>query len=454
VQPQFDLVVADARVLNPDCAGGRLARADILIKDGRIVRLAAPASVPRHSANELIAAGGGLAMPGLVNAHTHSPENLARGRAERARLPQWMEAVWPALDRLPTDVVRLAIEVGAAEMIRHGVTSIVDHFRQTPMSEPVLTSAIEAYAAIGIRCTLAVMLRDAAAGAGGLVGATHVAAAPSAADQIALVVGARHWAQQKQVALAFGPSAPHRCSDALLRMIAHEHLDLPVHTHVDETIEEAQVAHRRFGRTTVSQLDHLGLLGPRLACAHAVHVTPPDIDRLAATGTVVVHNPVSNMRLGSGIAPLSAFLAAGVAVALGTDGAASNDTQNPWEAIKLAAMLPRLGTSDPDAWPTAATMLALATRGGHRVTGLAAIEASAGSIADGAPADLIVFDNDPLAQLDEPTPEANLVLGSPAHRPRHVIARGHVLMRDRSLTTIDEDALRARLRAHRRELAA
>src|SRR5215470_11675449 len=388
--PEFDLLVADARVLSPDRAGARLERADIPIKDGRIVRLAPPGSLARHAARELIAAGGGLAMPGLVNAHTHSPENLARGRAERARLSEWMGAVWPALDTLPAHLVRLAIEVGAAEMIRHGVTSVVDHFRQTPMTAQALTAAVEAYAAIGMRCTLAVMLRD-GADAGALIGAPHVAAAPSAADQISLVAETTPWAQRQGVDLAFGPSAPHRCSDGLLRTIAREHRDLPVHTHVDETVEDAQAAYRRFGRSSVSQLDHIGLLGPRLACAHAVHVSAPDIDRLAATGTVVVHNPVSNMRLGSGIAPLPAFLAAGVAVALG---------------------------------------------------------------ADGAPADLLVFDDDPLAQLDQGSAEANLVFGSPAHRPRHVIARGRVLMRDRSLTTIDEAGLRDRLRAHRRELAA
>ena len=448
--PEFDLLVADARVLRPDRAGARLERADLAIKDGRIVRLAPPGSLARRAASELIAAGGGLAMPGLVNAHTHSPENLARGRAERARLSEWMGAVWPALDTLPAHLVRLAIEIGAAEMIRHGVTSVVDHFRQTPMTTQALTAAVEAYAAIGMRCTLALMLRD-SAHAGTLIGAPHVAAAPSAAEQISLVAATSSWARQQGVDLAFGPSAPHRCSDALLRMVAHEHPDLQVHTHLDETVEDAQAAHRRFGRSSVSQLDHIGLLGPRLACAH---VTASDIDRLAATGTVVVHNPVSNMRLGSGIAPLPAFLAAGVAVALGTDGAASNDTQNPWEVIKLAALLPRLGTADPTAWPRAATILALATRGGHRVTGFAAAEPCAGTIADSAPADLIVFDDDPLAQLDQGGVEAILVFGAPAHRPRHVIARGRVLMRDRSLTTIDEDGLRDRLRAYRRELAA
>jgi 5-methylthioadenosine/S-adenosylhomocysteine deaminase len=453
VPPEFDLLVADARVLRPDGAGARLERADLAIKDGRIVRLAPPGSLARHAASELIAAGGGLVMPGLVNAHTHSPENLARGRAERARLSEWMGAVWPALDTLPAHLVRLAIEIGAAEMIRHGATSVVDHFRQTPMTTQALTAAVEAYAAIGMRCTLAVMLRD-SAHAGTLIGAPHVAAAPSAAEQISLVAEMSSWARQQGVDLAFGPSAPHRCSDALLRMVTREHGDLQVHTHLDETAEDAQAAHRRFGRSSVSQLDGIGLLGPRLACAHAVHVSASDIDRLAATGTVVVHNPVSNMRLGSGIAPLPAFLAAGVAVALGTDGAASNDTQNPWEVIKLAALLPRLGTADPTAWPRAATILALATRGGHRVTGFAAAEPRAGTIADGAPADLMVFDDDPLAQLDQGSAEAILVFGAPAHRPHHVIARGRVLMRDRSLTTIDEDGLRDRLRAYRRELAA
>jgi cytosine/adenosine deaminase-related metal-dependent hydrolase len=451
MQPAFDLRIADARVLHLEGAEARVQRADILVRDGRIVRLAPPASSSPTSgshpiAAETIDAAGGLTMPGLVNAHTHSPENLARGRAERARLGAWLQAIWPTLDALPTETIRLAIEIGAAEMIRHGVTAVVDHFRQTPMSERALTAAVEAYADTGLRCTLAVMLRDAPPG-GGLVGAPHIGAAPSTADQISLVVRTAAWAKDNGVTLAFGPSAPHRCSDTLLQTIAREHHEQPVHTHLDETAEDedAAAAVRHFGRTSVAHLADIGLLGPRLSCAHAVHVTPDDIDRLAATGTVVVHNPVSNLRLGSGIAPLPALLDAGVAVALGTDGAASNDTQNPWEAIKLAAMLPRLGTADPQTWPTAATMLALATRMGHRATGLVATEPLAGTIVEGAPADLVVLDNDPLAQLDGPQPEASLVFGAASHLPRHVIARGRMLMRDRVLVTIDENALRHRL---------
>src|SRR5260370_39877021 len=173
-----------------------------------------------------------------------------------------------------------------------------------------LTAAVKSYAAMGMGCTLALMMRD-SAHAGTLIGAPDVAAAPSAGEQISLVAETSSWARQQGVDLAFGPSAPHRCSDALLRMVAHEHGDLQVHTHLDETVEDAQAAHRRFGRSSVSQLDHIGLLGPRLACAHAVHVGASDIDRLAATGTGGVHNPVSNMRLGSGAAPLPPLPAPG-----------------------------------------------------------------------------------------------------------------------------------------------
>src|SRR6266545_5746580 len=129
MQQPHDLLITDARLLH--CADGTIERADILIDDGRIAELAPPRTVSPASASDSIGASSGLVMPGLVNAHTHSPENLARGRAERARLPEWREAIWPALDALSAEHLKIAIEVGAAEMIRRGITGVVDHFRQT-----------------------------------------------------------------------------------------------------------------------------------------------------------------------------------------------------------------------------------------------------------------------------------------------------------------------------------
>jgi cytosine/adenosine deaminase-related metal-dependent hydrolase len=429
-----DLLITDARVLR--CAEGTIQHADILIDEGRVADLAPPRTVSRASAVDSIDASFGLVMPGLVNAHTHSPENLARGRSERARLPEWREAIWPALDALTADHLKIAIEVGAAEMIRRGVTSVVDHFRQTPMRDDAINAAIDAYSVIGLRTTLAVMLRDGGDRKGALPGAPHVKAVPSASEQIALVSAAKSQACERGVVIAFGPSAPHRCSDLMLEKLAALSDDVLIHTHLDETAEDADEARGRFGRSSVMHLDRLCLLRPT-----------------TTTRTVAVHNPVSNIRLGSGVAPLPALLAAQVVVALGTDGAASNDTQDLWEVLKLAALLPRLNGSQPSSWPSAATLLDMATRQGHSATGLAFDEPLAGVIAVGAPADLIIFDDDPLSFQSDAVPAASLVFGVRSE-PRHVIARGRVLMRDHILTTINEAELRHRLISCRKDMAA
>jgi 5-methylthioadenosine/S-adenosylhomocysteine deaminase len=446
-----DLLITDARVFH--CADGTIEPADILIDDGRIAELAPPRTASSASAANSIDASSGLLMPGLVNAHTHSPENLARGRSERTRLPEWREAVWPALDALSPDHLKIAIELGAAEMIRRGITGVVDHFRQTPMRDDAIETAIDTYAKIGLRTTLAVMLRDGSDGTGAVPGAPHVKAVASAADQIALISAAKRGARERGIVVAFGPSAPHRCSDLMWEKLAALSDDALIHTHLDETAQDADEARKRFGRSSVMHLDRLRLLRPTTTCAHAVHVTEMDIGRLAATRTAVVHNPVSNSRLGSGIAPLPALLAAQVAVALGTDGAASNDTQDLWEALKLAALLPRLHASPPSSWPSAATLLDMATRRGHCATGLALDEPLAGVIAVGAPADLIIFDDDPLSFPSDAAPAASLVFGIHPE-PRHVVARGRILMRDHVLTTIDEAALRQRLKSCRKDIFA
>jgi cytosine/adenosine deaminase-related metal-dependent hydrolase len=446
-----DLLIANARVLH--VAGDRVEACDILIKDGRIAALCPPATASRKDARETIDAASGLVMPGLVNAHTHSPENLARGRADRLKLAQWVNVVWHDIDVLPPERIALAIEAGAAEMIRCGVTSVVDHFRQTPMREDAIVAALDAYAATGLRTTLAVMLRDGRSAAGTLINAAHAGTVPHATEQIALVTAMAGKAAACGVTLAYGPSAPHRCSDDLLEGLAALGPFALIHTHLNETADDAAESYRRFGRSSVAHLDCLGLLHAGTACAHAVHVNGADVERLARSRATVVHNPLANARLGSGVAPVTSFVAAGVRVALGTDGAASNDTQDPWESIKLAALLPRLNEPKPAAWPSSTTILDMATRQGHGATGLAASDPLAGVIARGAPADLIVFDDDPLALHSDAAPAASLVLGR-RREPRHVIARGRFLMRDHQLTTIDEAGLRHRLRSLRRDVAA
>jgi 5-methylthioadenosine/S-adenosylhomocysteine deaminase len=244
--PAHDLLIANANVLH--CAQDRLERRDVVIRDGRIAALLAPSTASRAEAAATIDAASGLVMPGLVNAHTHSPENLARGRAERTRLSAWRAAIWSNIDALAPDLLTLAIKIGAAEMIRHGVTGVVDHFRQTPMRDDALCAAIDAYAATGLRATVAVMLRG------------------DGSEQIARIESMTGHAASAGVTLAFGPSAPHRCGDALLEQLARLDPGTLIHTHLDETAEDAALAQHRFGRSSIAHLERHGLLRPATAC--------------------------------------------------------------------------------------------------------------------------------------------------------------------------------------------
>jgi len=357
-----------------------------------------------------------------------------------------MSAVWADLDDLSPQRARLAVLLGAAEMIGTGVTGVVDHLRRFPMTESVLEAVVDAYSDTGMAACVPVMLRDAADATGRMVDAPHLSALPSAERQIAIVLEARARAARRGVRLGLGPSAPHRCSDDLLARvgIAAARDGLPVHTHVDETSEIAAAAHRRFGRSTVAHLEETGLLTENTALAHCVAVSARDAERIAVHESVVVHNPVANMRLGSGTCPVPDLLRAGAAIALGTDGAASNDGQNLWETLKLAALLPRGPDTDPDDWPTSAAVFQMATAAGQRVLREPAEHALAGRIVPGAPADLAVFDDDPDG-MDEDTVAVRLVLGGTGRRARHVVAGGRILLENGRSTTIDVDAIRAAL---------
>jgi cytosine/adenosine deaminase-related metal-dependent hydrolase len=203
------------------------------------------------------------------------------------------------------------------------------------------------------------------------------------------------------------PTNPVRCSDELLMIckeIAERH-DLGIHTHLLESKVQTALAEKRYGRTMTQHLERLGLLSPRLSCAHTIWIEADDIDRLAANGVVVVHNPESNLKLGTGIAPIAAMLERGVTVALGTDGSDTNDNLVMHEALRLAAMLNRTSNKDRKKWITARQVLAMATDGGARAVQLGG---QIGRIARGYRADVVLYDlatptwtplNDPVQQM-------------------------------------------------------
>ena len=378
-----------------------------------------------------------ILMPGLCNAHTHSTETLARGLADAAPFTTWIEAVWRRLDALDRDVLAIGVQLAAAEMLHGGVTSVVDHFRQTPARADAINAAAQAWIRTGMRATLAIMLRDRGV-------PPWVSASSSDAFDIDRQLGlckdaATLWGGRSgNLKIAIGPSSPTRCTDRMLTGIKAlaKACSLKIHMHVDETREDAALARSMDGTTAISRLDALGLLGPHLSVAHAVWVTDEDIDRLADSGTFVVHNPVSNLRLGSGRAPVERMLARGVQIAIGTDGAASNDTQNVLEATKLAVMLPRIAVDDRAKWPTAATGLAMAV-----TTSARAFAAGSGTLTVGKAADFAAFDRHslPLSPCHDLTTQ--IVFAGAALRARHVAIEGKLVVYDHTITTFDESAL-------------
>ncbi len=431
-----DLAVTHATVMPFDGHSPVIRDCDVVIDRGRIAAIG-PASGRPFSPARIIDGRELIVLPGLCNAHTHSTETLARGLADATAFPQWIAAVWTRLDALTPDALAMGIRLAAAEMLHGGVTAVVDHFRQTPQNAAAIDAAAKAWLATGMRATLAIMLRD--RGVPAWVGATF-SDAFDVNRQLALCeVAATLWdGRCGHLKIAIGPSSPTRCTDRMLigiKALAKES-NLKIHMHVDETRDDAALARSVDGTTAISRLDALGLLGPNLSVAHAVWVTDEDVDRLADSGTFVVHNPVSNLRLGSGRAPIERMLARGVQVAIGTDGAASNDTQNVLEATKLAVMLPRIAVDDRTKWPTAATGLDMAI-----TTPARAFAMGNGSLTVGGAADFAAFDRYslPLSPCNDLTTQ--IVFAGAALRARHVAIDGKLVVYDHTITTFDEAAL-------------
>ena len=411
----------------------------LAIADGRIAARAECGTLTGAGTLDL---HGALAMPGLINGHTHSAEILMAGGAGPATLYAWHASVWPLLDRLPDALIHAAVLAQCAELLHAGCTGVVDHFRQTPFSVAAAKAGLSAYAETGMRAAVSLVVRDAANPDGSLVGAPHVRKPAEYPLDAALRV-IDDWPDHALARPGLGPSAPERCSDAMLRRIAAlaEERNLAIHLHVDETRHSFEAGRGRAASPT-ARLADLGLLSPRTSFAHCVWTTDDDLRLIREAGTTVVHNPVCNMILGSGRAPVPRMLELGVPVALGCDGAASNDGQDIWETAKVAAILHR-GPDIPEArWPTPARILDMLCATGWRLLDLHHPPPAGPILAPGRPADIAVFDAAavvPVARRDAAT---QLVLRSGPRAARHVLVAGRFVVRDGVIATFDETEAR------------
>ena len=376
-------------------------------------------------------------IPGLVNLHTHAAMTLMRGLADDLPLMAWLrDHVWPAETRhVSPEFVYDGTLLACAEMLRGGVTCFNEMYF---FPEAAARAALEA----GIRAALGIIAFE-----------FPTSYAADADDYIAKGLAARD-ALKEEPLLSFcmAPHAPYTVSDRTFAKIVTiaEELDLPIHTHLHETQQEIEESLTRYKARPLERLRALGMLGPRLIAAHAVHVTDQEIGMLAHQGASIAHCPSSNLKLASGFAPVAAMLARGVNVGIGTDGAASNNRLDLFQEMRTAALLAKAVGNDAQAMP-AHQALAAATLHGARALGL---DAAIGSLAPGKFADLcaVAFDEPELAPRYDPV--SHLVYAAGREHVSHVWVAGEPRVRERTLVGFENRGLNNRVLLWQNKLAA
>ena len=377
-----------------------------------------------------------VVLPGLINSHGHAAMTLLRGYADDQALTPWLEQhIWPAeAAHVSEDFVRDGVELAIAEMIRSGTTCFSDMY-----FFPDVTAEVSQR--LGMRCQIAfpvfdfstVWARD---------GDEYISKGLALRDDL------KH---AELVSVVFGPHAPYTVSEKNLAKIATlaAELDVAVHIHLHETSGEVHQAVEQNGERPLNTLDRLGLLGPKTQCVHMTDLGDQDIALLAATGTHVVHCPASNMKLASGTCPVNKLLARGINVALGTDGAASNNNLNLFSELRAAALLAKAQSRDATALP-APQALSMATINGARALGL---DNRLGSLEVGKLADLIAVDMGNPETMPVYNPLSQLVYSSNGSQVTHSWINGNMVLENRRLTTINLQAVGQRIQQWQHRIA-
>jgi 5-methylthioadenosine/S-adenosylhomocysteine deaminase len=424
------LVVTNATVVTMDAAGRVLPSGAIAIEGRDIVAVdTTQAIAAAYRAKETIDAGGAIVLPGLINTHTHAPMVMYRGLADDLALMDWLQKyIFPAEAKTVTpEFVRAGTRLAALEMIRSGTTTYADMYY---FEEEIARATKEA----GLRGVLGQTIiqfpvPDAKTPAEGLARAERFI---------------REFAKDDLIVPAVAPHAMYTLDAATLkaaRALADRER-APVIIHLAETKDEVGIAQDKFKATPVKYLESLGFFGPRTLAAHVVHVTDDDIAVLRKHGVGASHNPESNMKLASGTAPVPALRRARVAVGLGTDGAASNNDLDMFEAMRQAALLHKLQSNDPRTLP-AAEVVAMATIEGARALGM---DREIGSLEPGKRADLIVVSTSSARQTPMYDPLSHLVYATRGDDVQTTVVNGRVLMRERKVVTLNEAAVLAEAR--------
>ncbi|MEZ5444948.1 MAG: TRZ/ATZ family hydrolase [Gammaproteobacteria bacterium] len=433
-----DLIVTGRWVVPVEPEGAVLEHHAVVVDAGRIVAvLPAAAALRQYAAREVVACDRHALIPGLVNAHTHAAMSLMRGYADDLPLMQWLQDyIWPAEQKwVSPEFVRDGTLLAAAEMLAGGTTCFGDMFF---FPDDVARAAVTA----GMRAVVGMIVIE-----------FPSAYASDSDDYLRKGIDFHdHYRDHPLVRTALAPHAPYTVADeALGRIVTYAaELNVPVHMHVHETEAEVRESVAKIGARPLTRLERLGLLSPQLMAVHMTQLEQHEIAMLAAQGVHVLHCPESNMKLASGFCPVARLTAAGVNVALGTDGAASNNDLDMFGEMRSAALLAKAVAGDASAVPAAAA-LRMATLNGARALGL---EELLGSLVPGKAADLVAVDLGGITTQPVYNPVSHLVYATGRHQVTDVWVAGRPVLRARALLTLDEIDLAQRARQWHDRLAA
>jgi cytosine/adenosine deaminase-related metal-dependent hydrolase len=441
-----------------DVGDGEFHRTDVAIQAGRVTAVGGEAGP--SDAGEVVDCTRFAIVPGMVNAHCHSNENWFRGRWDNLPLEPWMLFSYPAIAG-PVQSSRetyLRTLIGGLDMVRSGATCAVDFlYEMAGFTDESLAAVVQAYRDLGLRVLIVLGMGDRAYHETvvldeGLVQRSLIERLerekpPTWEQWEAFTRRAvqRYHRPEEGISIGLGPSGPQRCSDYFLEAcsgLANE-LDLQIHIHVLETRMQALSGQKMYGRTLPEHLHALGFLGPRVNFEHGIWLTDTDIELVRDSGTTIVHNPISNMKLGSGICPVPTLLDRDVNVALGTDGMSSNDGNDMFAALKVAGLLHKLWDIDYERWLGAQEAWRMATAGGAQAAG---DSAGLGRIEAGRRADLVLLDLDSAVFTPLGRPLHHVVFGSTTTAVSHVMIGGRWVLREGNVTGVDEPAILAEVR--------
>jgi 5-methylthioadenosine/S-adenosylhomocysteine deaminase len=433
----IDTLIHASWVVPVEPRGVVLADHAIAIADGQIIDiLPSHEATARYQAEHLLERPGHLLIPGLINAHTHAAMSLMRGLADDLPLMSWLnDHIWPAEARwVGPDFVRDGTRLAMAEMLRGGTTCFSDMYFYP---DEVARQAEHA----GMRAVVGLIVID-----------FPTAWAEDANEYINKGITLNDELKHSPlVRTAFAPHGPYTVSDGPLEKVVmySEELDIPIHMHIHETAQEVSGSLQQHGKRPLARLDALGLLGPRLLAVHMTQLDEGEIARLAETNSNVVHCPESNLKLASGFCPVQRLIDAGVNIALGTDGAASNNDLDMFGEMRTAALLAKGVAGSASALP-AADALAMATINGARALG---IDHICGSLRIGKAADIVAV------KMDDPETQplyhaiSQLVYATGRDKVSDVWVAGRHLLKERRLTTLDEAAILLSARQWREKIA-